>query len=119
MPRQRDRMRAVRQRLEADCKARFASGLEEELLAPLQRLGIAPAPADIPALESAARGLRVLETEARVVGSGSTYDLLLGKAAEAIKDDAMRDRLSRSDQIRLVEILSGPDAALAMLDHPP
>jgi hypothetical protein len=117
-PRRRDRLRAVRQRLEADCKARFASGLEDEVLAPLLHLGVPPAPADIPALESAARGLRVLETEARIVGSGSTYDVLLGKAAEAIKDRAMRDRLSRADQLRLVEILVGSDAALAMLDAP-
>jgi hypothetical protein len=116
-PRRREQLRATRQRLEAHCKARFASGLQDELLAPLERLGIAPAPTDIPALESAARGLRVLEIEGRVVGSGPTYDLLLGKAAEAIKDGAMRDRLSRADQFRLVEILVGPDAALAMLDQ--
>jgi hypothetical protein len=80
-------------------------------------VGIAPTPADIPALEAAARGLRVLETEGRVVGSGSTYDMLLDKAAEAIKDRSMQDRLSRVDQIRLVEILNGPEAALTMLDE--
>lgn len=114
-PRRRDRLRAVRRRLEADCKARFASGLQDELLAPLQRVGMPPA--DIPALEAAARGLRVMDTEARVVGSGSTYDLLLDQAAEAIKHNSMQDRLSRMDQIRLVEILSGPDAALAMLSQ--
>jgi hypothetical protein len=117
-PQRRERVRAVRQRLEAGCKARFAAGLQDELLAPLNQMGIAPTPADIPGLEAAARGLRVLETEGRVVGSGSTYDLLLGNAADAIKDSAMRDRLSRADQIRLVEILSGPKAALEMLDQP-
>jgi hypothetical protein len=117
-PRRREQLRAARKRLEAQCKARFASGLQDELLAPLERLGIAPAPADIPALESAARGLRVLEIEGRVVGSGSTYDLLLGKAAETIRAGAMRDRLSRADQLRLVEILVGSNAALAMLDQP-
>ena len=30
----------------------------------------------------------------------------------------MRDRLSQADQLRLVEILIGSDAALAMLDRP-
>jgi hypothetical protein len=117
-PRQRERLRAVRHRLDAECKARFASGLQDELLAPLQLVGIAPAPADIPALEAAARGLRVLETEGRVIGSGAAYDLLLNKAADAIKDSAMLDRLSGADQLRLIEILSGPDAALALLDQP-
>jgi hypothetical protein len=61
--------------------------------------------------------LRVLEVGARLAGSGATYDLLLGKAAEAIKGNAMRDRLTLVDQVRLVEILSGSDAALAMLDQ--
>jgi hypothetical protein len=117
-PQRRQRVRAVRQRLEADCKARFASGLQDELLAPLQHVGASPAVTDILALEAAARGLRVLESEGRAVGSGSTYDLLLEKAAEAIKGDAMLDRLSRADQMRLVEILNGPDAALAMLGRP-
>ena len=116
-PKRRDRLRAVRQRLDAGCKARFASTLQDELLTPLQGPNTPLPPAEIAALEATARGLRVLETEARVVGSGSTYDLLLGKAAEAIKGSAMQDRLALVDQLRLVEILSGSDAALAMLDQ--
>jgi hypothetical protein len=115
-PRRRDRLRSVRQRLDAGCKARFVSAMQDELLTPLQDAG---QPADLRALESTARGLRVLETEARVVGSGPTYDMLLGKAVEAIKGSAMRDRLGLADQLRLVEILSGSDAALAMLDAMP
>jgi hypothetical protein len=117
-PPRRERVRAARKRLEAGCKARFASGLQDDLLAPLQPMGAALAPAAIPALEAAARGLRVLETEGRVVGSGATYDVLLGHVADAIKDTAMRDRLSWVDRLRLVEILSGPNAASVMLDKP-
>ncbi|WP_216856012.1 hypothetical protein, partial [Acidisphaera sp. S103] len=113
-PGRREHLRAVRQRLNAGCKARFVSGLQDELLA---RLRPASDPVDIVALETAARGLRVLESEARAVGGGATYDLLLGKAAEAIGCDAMRDRLTRVEQVRLVEILSGSDAALAMADE--
>ena len=56
--------------------------------------------------------------EARVVGSGATYDLLLRKAAETVKDSAMRDRLTHVDQIRLVELLAGPDAVLELLGVP-
>jgi hypothetical protein len=117
-PHRREHLRAVRQRLNAGCKARFVSALENELLAPLQHAATTSDPNNIAALETAARGLRLLESEARAVGGGSTYDLLLGKAAEAIKADAMRDRLAPVDQLRLVEILSGADAALAMLDQP-
>lgn len=117
-PRRRERLRAVRRRLDIGCRTRFASGLRDQLLTPLRD---AKAPLDraaITALESVARGLRVLETEGRVLGSGSTYDLLLGMAADAIKSVTVRDRLSLADRVRLVEILSGSDAALAMLDQP-
>jgi len=117
-PQRREQIRAVRQRLDADCKARFAWGLQDELLAPLQDPGIAGS-IDIPALEVAARGLRVLETEGRLVGSGAAYDRLLAGAAETIKGNAVLDRLSQVDQIRLVEILCGPEAALAMLTPRP
>jgi hypothetical protein len=116
-PRRRDRLRAVRQRLDAACKARFVSALQDDLLAPLQHRDVRLFPADIAALEATARGLRVLETEARAVGSGTTYDLVLRKAVEAIKDNTMQDRLTLVDQVRLVEILCGSDAALAMLDQ--
>ena len=116
-PPRRERLRALRRRLDADCRARFASGLRAEILTPLKRLGLRPPTTDIMGLEASARGLRVLETEARLVGSGATYDLLLHDAAEAIRDDAMLDRLALADQLRLVEILSGPDAALALIDR--
>jgi len=115
--RRRDRLRAVRRRLDAGCKARFVAALQDDLLTPLQHPRNPLTAADVIALEAAARGLRVLETEARVVGSGPTYDLLLRKAVEAIRDSVMRDRLALVDQLRLVEILSGPDVALAMLDQ--
>jgi hypothetical protein len=116
-PHRRDRLRAVRRRLNASCKARFVSALQADLLAPLQHTGPPLTPTDITALEAAARGLRILEAGARLAGSGSIYDLLLGKAADAIKGNAMRDLLTLTDQVRLVEILSGSDAALALLDQ--
>lgn len=117
MPNRGDRLRAVRRRLNAACKVRFVSALQNDLLAPLRHTGTPLTPADITTLEAAARGLRILEAGARLAGGGATYDLLLGKAAAAIKGNAMRDRLTLMDQARLVEILSGSDAALAMLDQ--
>jgi hypothetical protein len=105
----------LRRRLDASCAARFASGLRDELLTPLRRLTIFPDPDQILALETAARGLRVLATEARSVGSGVAYDRLLSEAAAAIKDDAIR--MALTDRLRLIEILASPAAALAMLDQ--
>jgi hypothetical protein len=114
--RRREQLVAARRRLDVNCRTRFTRGLLDELLAPLDR-GCRASP-DIPTLEAAARGLRILETACRVVGSGSGYDRLLGQTAAAIRDATMRDRLSPVDQRRLVEILVGSDAALAMLDRP-
>jgi hypothetical protein len=113
--RRREQLAAARQRLDAGCSARFATGLQDEVLAPLDQVPVGAA--DLAALEAAARGLRMLETEGRVVGSGPIYDRLLGTASDAIRDGRMHERLSPADQRRLVEILVGPDAALAMLDQ--
>jgi hypothetical protein len=111
----REQLQALRRRLDDSCKARFTLGLQEELLAPLQTLSSSPDPGAIRDLETVARGLRTLGLEARAVGSGATYDLLLRNAAETVKDSTMRDRLTLVDQIRLVEVLAGPDAALDLL----
>ena len=111
-PRRRADIQAIRGRLDASCKARFGAGLQQELLAPLNDL----APLAIPALEATARNLRVLEAEARTISGGGGYDQLLNKAAEAIGIRAAKGRMHLVDQVRLVEILSGPEAAMALLD---
>jgi hypothetical protein len=105
----RKQLAAIRRQVDAGCRACFAASLQDQVLA---RLHVATG-RDIPALESAARGLRALETEARAMGGGSAYDLMLSQAAAAVNAESGLDRI---DQIRLVEILAGSDAALAMLD---
>jgi hypothetical protein len=117
-PARREQLRLLRRRLDAACRARFVSGLRNELLTPLQCPGVSVSPAEMRALETAARGLRLLATEASAVANGPAYGKLLGQAVEAIKNDSMRDKLALADRLRLVEILAGPDAALAMLDQP-
>ena len=114
-PARKTQVAQVRVRLDAACKARFTTALEQELLAPLRDLASSPRPASPTALEESARGLRVLETEARVVGSGRAYDTLLAQASETVQSEAVAEKLELVDQVRLVEILEGPDAALAML----
>jgi hypothetical protein len=108
-PVRRSQLPTIRQQVDAGCRARFTVSLREQLLAQLH----VATDQDIPALETAARELRALETEARVMGGGSAYDLMLTQAADAVKAET---GLDRTDQIRLVEILSGSDAAPAMLD---
>jgi hypothetical protein len=104
-PERRRRVRALRERLDGCCLARFASGVEAAFPG-------RPAGGEVRDLETAARGLRVLETEARVLGSGAVYDRLLLDAAERVVG---HDALAEPERVRLVEILRGPEAALAML----
>jgi hypothetical protein len=113
MPARRAHLKTVRQTLDAGCRTRFAAGLRDEVLAPL----LAEGSPDMRILESAARDLRALETEARAVGGGSAYDLMLRQAADAVKALPAEAGPDRADRIRLVEILAGSDAALAMLDE--
>lgn len=109
----RDTARGLLQRLDAGCKARFVAGLEGEFLAPLLTTAGRP---PVRTLEAAARGLRMLETQGRRIGSARVYDALLEKAVEAIEKGTTADRIGPAGQIRLVEILAGPDAALALAD---
>jgi hypothetical protein len=108
----RAHLNTVRQQLDAGCRTRFAAGLRDEVLAPLQMGGSA----DIRAVEAAARDLRALETEARVIGGGSAYDLMLRQAADALKS-LPEAGPGLTDRLRLVEILAGSDAAMEMLDN--
>ncbi|MFL5255962.1 MAG: hypothetical protein ACJ8AI_24315, partial [Rhodopila sp.] len=105
----RSQLPTIRQQVDAGCRARFTASLREQVLARLHGAG----EQEMSALESAARGLRALETEARVMGGGSAYDLMLSQAADAVKAET---GLDQTDQIRLVEILAGSDAGLAILD---
>lgn len=113
-PPRQDRVDTVTRRLDASCRARFANGMASEFLAPLQEIARAGGQGDTASVEAAARGLRQLEMEARSLGSGATYDALLRQAAEAVTGLAVKGSLPRAGTLRLVELLLGPEAALAM-----
>ena len=84
----------------------------------LDRLCARAAPltnADVVTLENAARSLRGLEQEGRAVSNSPAYQKLLTEAAEAVRAMAGEVGLSLTDQVRLIEILAGPDAALEVL----
>jgi hypothetical protein len=99
--------------LRSACAARFASGLQQRLLMPLQNLTPAQA-ADgsvLEMLENDARALRCLDIDSRRLGCGAAHDARLVEAAAAI---AARTDIPRTDRARLVEILRGPQAAAAL-----
>ena len=112
----RERLRALRSRLDTACRARFADGLANELLAPL---GAHARPEDRTlhvTLETAARRLRALETEGRRIGSGDHYDAMLTQASDAVTAASSGGALSLAHKVRLVEILAGPEVAMSLLE---
>jgi hypothetical protein len=111
----RARLRAIRNRLDASCRTRFASGLADAFLVPLHDLLQAPEPEGPQRLEAAARQLRELEIEGRRLGGASTYDALLRQAAVAVRGIAPSAGLALIEKVRLLELLAGPEEALALL----
>jgi len=107
----RPRLHAIRQKLDAACRERFADDLSAGLLTPL---AAASGPLDGSGqarLETRSRELRVLETEARRIGGAANYDRLLLQASEAVLEAAAAGTLTSVRTIRLIEILAGPETA--------
>lgn len=111
-PGRRDAVAALRRRVQANCQSLFAERLATDLLEPLHA---GPSPRTAQSLEAAARGLRALETEALRAGGGAVYHDLLSQAASSIRTIAASGVLGPVGGVRLVEILAGPDEALALL----
>lgn len=111
----RKQLHGLRQKLDAACRARFEDGLSTDLLPSLHALPDQPEAADILGVEATARHLRLLESEARALGSGAVYDRLLAQAADTVR--AQASSMAPVDRLRLVEILAGSEAAVAMLDQ--
>jgi hypothetical protein len=117
-PRRRDRIELTRCKVDSICRERFVVELNERLLAPSADL--AAASNDMMAsLETAARDLRRFEAAARQIGGADQYDRQLQGAAQSLRPVAGEDALARISRIRLVEILHGPDAAMAILKTVP
>ncbi len=114
-PDRRERLNGLRQRIRTGCESLFTERLTTDLLEPLRAGGTERGPSGRWELETAARGLRALETEARRAGDTKAYDALLEQAAETVREMTERGEIDRVDGLRLVEIVSGPDAALALL----
>jgi hypothetical protein len=110
----RSRLQAIRSRLDASCRACFANALASDFLIPLQGL-LAPDPEASRNLETSARQLRALESEARRLGSAPIYDALLRKVAVVVRDVPPDAGLTPIDKMHLAEILVGPEGALVLV----
>jgi len=112
-PDRRARVSEIRQRIKSGCESLFTERLSTDLLDPLRTCVPDSGPEAGWDLENAARGLRALETEARRAGGDKTYDALLGQAAAAVREITVQGGLDRVGGLRLMEIVAGPEAALA------
>jgi len=108
------RLKAIRGHLDLTCRTRFAEGLQAGLVAPLSAASGPVDGASQMRLESCTRDLRTLEMEARKVGGSASYDRLALQASDAVLSAAQAGTLSPARKIRLIEILSGPEAAEAL-----
>ncbi len=117
-PRQQALAQATQLRLDATCRARLEAELAAQVLAPLRELqGEAGAgAAAVTGIEHSARALAGYAAAARQLGNADRYDRLLRDAAAAVRAPAGAPALTPIDRVRMVEILAGPEAALALLE---
>ena len=111
-PVHRARIRAMRDGLDRASRACFAKGLKANLIEPLAALGRPGVAIEQRRLEVSARELRTLEATARHFGDPASYDRSLLQTAEAVRAAYGAGTLGLARACRLIEILSGPDAAV-------
>jgi hypothetical protein len=110
----RPHLKAIRRKLDAACRARFADGMSSGLVQPLTPGSGAVDQAGQIRMETCIRDLRKLETEVRTAGGASGYDDLLVEASDTVHAAAAAGTLTPVRTCRLIELLSGPEAALAL-----
>ncbi len=101
-------MDAARRTLDIACRTRFGEAVQQRLAIPEDTT----TDAAVVALEQAARDLRRFERAGRRLGGAAFYDAALREAATRF---AATGGLARMDRMRMVELLAGPEAALAVL----
>lgn len=114
-PERRQRIAEVKRIVDADCRKRFASAIETELLQPIAQTGTILSDAAMIGLEDTARDIRRLEQAGRRIGGAATYDTLLRETTATVSNGRATPALGKIDRVRMVEILSGPEQALALL----
>jgi len=97
---------ALRQALDLACRRRVEVAVQSDLLPALSHRPVEPE-----ALETMTLGLALFHAEAREVGGKQFYDTMLGRLMATIRQHTQPPLAAR-----LIEILLGTDAALAMLD---
>lgn len=113
-PGRKSRAEKLRTQIDLSCRKRFEADLSQSVLTPAKALAADTPDASVLAVEVLARQLRRFETIGRRFGINDHYDILLKNAIETLKSQAL-DPSMRMERARLVEILSGPEEAMALL----
>src|SRR6202012_580634 len=111
-----DQIREIRNRLERDCQVRLSASVTSDFLAPMREAIANGVEANTEALEETARALRMLEAAGRSMSNQTAvYQAIMAPAVEAVEETPATAGLWLADRVRLLEILAGPDRALALL----
>ncbi len=112
-PERRQRLEQIRKDADTLCRRRFDHAVAETLQQASVVLEAELDDAVLDNLERTARDLRRLESAGRRLGSAEHYDATVLSVSARFRDP--RSGLGLADRVRLVEILCGPDEALALL----
>ncbi|MFZ4406288.1 MAG: hypothetical protein ACOYOH_03050 [Paracraurococcus sp.] len=114
-------VQACRRAADEACRAGFLAAAERQLVAPTLKLAAAPAVSDaeVAAIEDGARRLRTLDSAGRKLGGAPAYDRALRDLTASLGVLGQQARnpagLQPVDLARSIEILAGPEAAMAVL----
>ena len=111
-PERRKHLDSIRREADGFCRRTFNRAVAQTV-ALAEKASAAPDDSTVGGMEEAARDLRRLEGAFRRLGAGEQYDAALIQAAAAIQDKTVK--LAMADRVRIIEILSGPEAALELL----
>ncbi len=103
----------LRRQLDTSARNRFNAEMASRVLAPAGTLSVAATDTEVNLIENAARDLRRFEAASRALGGSDHYDRVLKECSRALADTPAIAS-NRTDIARLVEILQGPEAALAI-----
>ena len=114
----RVRIRVLRDKLDHSSRDCFARGIREQVTEPLAAMTEMVSAEDQRRLEASARELRALENNARQFSDSASYDLALRRSSDAVRHAFSIGTISVARGCRLIEILSGAEAAIAFYQNP-
>ncbi len=112
-PERRKRLDTIRREANSRCRRSFDQAVARMLIFAETATSDGLKDDVVGGMEVTARDLRRLEAVGRKLSADGQYEAVLATAAASVRD--AQGSLSLVDRVRLVELLSGPEAAMALL----